>query len=165
MASETILTRTQLLPRPREEVFAFFGDALNLEAITPPWLKFRVLTPPSIIMRPGCLLDYHLQLFGVPFRWRTEIEAWEPPLRFIDRQLRGPYALWHHTHEFEETEHGTLMRDVVRYRIGWGPLGTLAGTLFVRRMLEAIFDYRAEQVDQLLNSENRRVGQSAIPLA
>jgi ligand-binding SRPBCC domain-containing protein len=85
------------LPRPRDEVFLFFAEARNLEAITPPWLKFEVLTPPPIRMRAGALIDYRIRVHGIPLRWRTEIAEWQPPHRFVDVQLRCPYTLWCHT--------------------------------------------------------------------
>src|SRR5690348_414160 len=107
------------LPRPRDAVFAFFADADNLETITPPWLRFEILTSKPITMRPGALIDYRLRIHGIPIRWQTEIAEWSPPHRFVDIQLRGPYTLWHHTHTFEEQDGGTLCRDLVRYR----PLG------------------------------------------
>jgi ligand-binding SRPBCC domain-containing protein len=142
-----VLSRTQRLPGSPEEVFPFFGEAANLEAITPPWLRFRIVTPTPIEMRPGALIEYRLRLHGLPIRWRTEIEAWEPGVRFVDRQISGPYTLWHHTHTFEpDGDGGTLMRDTVRYALPLGPLGEIAHRLFVARDLERIFDFRAQAV-------------------
>jgi ligand-binding SRPBCC domain-containing protein len=144
-----VLTREQRLPRPPEEVFAFFGDALNLEAITPPWLGFRVTTPGPIAMAPGTLIEYRLRLHGVPIRWRTTIAVWDPPHRFVDVQLSGPYRMWHHTHEFTPApgpDGGTLMRDTVRYALPLGPLGEAAHRLLVRGDLERIFDFRRAEV-------------------
>lgn len=144
------LERVQRLPRPREQVFEFFSDAGNLEAITPAFLHFRILTPRPIELRSGSLIDYRLRLFGVPFSWQTRIESFDPPDQFTDVQLRGPYARWHHRHEFWEVPGGTLMVDTVDYAIGWGPLGPMARELFVARTLERIFDYRRARVSQLL---------------
>ena len=145
-----ILEREQLLRRPLEEVFGFFADALNLEAITPPWLRFQVLTPTPIEMRTGTLIAYRMRLRGVPVSWLTRIESWEPQVRFIDTQLRGPYRLWHHTHSFEASAQGTLMRDRVRYELPLGPLGGLAHIAFVRGELERIFDYRSAKIAGML---------------
>ena len=142
--------REQLVRAPLTDVFAFFSRAHNLEELTPPFLRFEVLTPEPIRMAPGTLIDYRLRLRGVPMRWRTLIEAWEPGRMFVDRQLRGPYALWHHTHEFEPHPEGTLVRDAVRYEIPFGALGVIARALFVRRDLERVFDYRREAVVRLL---------------
>ncbi|GAC1316129.1 MAG: SRPBCC family protein [Thermoleophilaceae bacterium] len=148
------LEREQHLEGPREDVFGFFGDALNLEAITPPWLSFRVTTPRPIQMRTGALIDYRLRLHGLPIRWRTRICAWEPPRRFVDVQLSGPYLLWHHTHTFEsEPSGGTLMRDVVRYALPLGALGALAHPLLVRRDLDRIFAYRGAEVERLVTGQ------------
>lgn len=144
------LEREQLLPGAPEEVFPFFADARNLEALTPPFLGFRILTPLPIEMREGTLIDYSLSLFGAPMRWKTRIAVWEPGVRFVDEQLSGPYALWRHTHSFERRGAGTLMRDVVEYREPLGPLGTLAHHLLVARTVERIFDFRREAVDRLL---------------
>ncbi|HWC25295.1 MAG TPA: SRPBCC family protein [Solirubrobacteraceae bacterium] len=146
------IEREQRLPGSPDEVFAFFAAPRNLEAITPPLLRFRVVTPEPIAMGRGTLVRYRLRLRGVPVSWLTEITAWEPPHRFVDEQLEGPYALWRHTHSFEAAGDETLMRDLVRYRIGLGPLGLLANALLVRRDLEAIFDYRAQRVRELLAS-------------
>ena len=140
------LVRTQLVPRPRREVFAFFEDARNLEAITPATLRFRVLTPAPIDMRPGTLIDYRLSLLGVPFGWRTLIEAYQPDERFVDVQLAGPYARWHHTHTFEHAPGGTLMRDEVEYALPLGWLGDLLAGWLVRRQVEAIFDHRRQVI-------------------
>jgi len=137
------------LPRPPEEVFPFFADASNLERLTPPFLRFRILTPRPIEMRPGALIDYRLRVHGVPLGWRTRIEAWEPPHRFVDLQLRGPYRLWHHTHTFEARDGGTLCRDVVRYAVRGG---ALVDRLFVRRDVARIFAYRAEVLRDLFGA-------------
>ena len=144
------LEREQILPGMPEEVFPFFADARNLEALTPPFLGFRILTPLPIEMREGALIDYSLSLFGAPMRWKTRIAVWEPGACFVDEQLSGPYALWRHTHSFERRGAGTLMRDVVEYREPLGPLGTLAHHLFVARTVERIFDFRREAVDRHL---------------
>jgi ligand-binding SRPBCC domain-containing protein len=142
------LFRAELwLPHPRDVVFPFFADARNLEAITPPFLKFTVLTPPPIEMRVGALIDYKLRLRGFPIRWRTRITAWEPPLRFVDEQIRGPYSQWIHEHSFEERDGGTLMRDVVRYI---APGGAIVHFLFVRRDVESIFAFRRRRIAELL---------------
>ena len=144
------IQREQLVRAPLAEVFEFFARARNLEALTPPFLRFEVLTPEPIRMAPGTLIDYRLRLRGVPMHWRTLIEAWEPGRMFVDRQLRGPYRLWHHTHEFEPRPGGTLVRDVVRYEIPLGPIGTVARALFVRRDLERVFEFRRGAVTRLL---------------
>ena len=140
------LEREQLIPRSPQETFAFFAEAANLESITPPWLGFRVITPGPISMGPGALIDYRLRLHGVPVRWRTRIDDWEPGRRFTDVQLRGPYRLWHHTHTFSPHDEGTVIRDHVRYALPLGPLGRLAHAALVRRDLERIFDFRRDAV-------------------
>ena len=142
-----VLEREQRIPAPPERVFPFFEDARNLEAITPPFLGFRVTTPAPIDMRPGARIEYRLKLHGVPVRWRTRIEQFDPPHMFVDLQTSGPYRLWHHTHVFEpDGRGGTLMRDRVRYALPFGPLGELAHLAFVRRDLRRIFDFRQEKV-------------------
>ena len=142
-----VLRREQRLPGAPRDVFEFFADAHNLEAITPPWLGFRVLTPRPIDMRPGALIEYRLALHRLPLRWRTRIAVWDPPRRFVDVQIAGPYRLWHHTHDFEpDGRGGSVMRDTVRYALPAGPLGALAHRVLVRRDLAAIFDFRHEAV-------------------
>jgi len=146
-----VLKRSQVIYRSRGETFNFFSDAFNLERITPPLLRFRILTPPPIEMETGALLDYRLALFGVPFHWRTLIEEWTPAVSFVDSQVKGPYGLWRHTHTFEElSPNATLVRDRVEYRIPFGLLGRVAHLLFVRRALNKIFDYRAKMTARLL---------------
>ena len=135
------LTREQRLRGPPGEVFAFFADAFNLEAITPPWLRVRIATPHPIPMAPGTLIEYRLRLHGVPIRWLTRIEEWQPGRRFVDVQVRGPYRLWRHTHAFEpHGRDGTVVRDTVEYALPLGPAGELANRLFVARDLRTIFD-------------------------
>ena len=146
-----VLRREQRLPGAPGDVFPFFADAHNLEAITPPWLGFRVVTPAPIAMRAGALIEYRLRLHGLRLAWLTRIDEWTPGVRFVDSQLAGPYALWHHTHEFEpDGAGGTLMRDTVRYALPFGPLGEIAHRLFVARDLGAIFDFRTQQVANAL---------------
>jgi len=147
MAGVHVLEREQRVALPLQEAFAFYGDARNLERITPPWLGFEVTTPAPIEMGVGTLIEYRLRLHRVPVQWRTRIEAWEPPRRFVDAQVKGPYSLWEHTHTFEEDgPEATIIRDRVRYSIPFGPLGELAERLLVRRDLKQIFDYRREAV-------------------
>jgi ligand-binding SRPBCC domain-containing protein len=146
------LTREQILPGDPDAVFGFFADAFNLEAITPPWLRFRVVTPGPIRMARGTLIEYRLRLHGVPVRWLTRIEAWEPGVRFADVQVRGPYRSWHHTHSFEPHADGTLVRDKVRYELPLGALGRIADAAFVRRDLTRIFDFRHEEVARRLGA-------------
>ena len=134
--------QVQFIPRKRSEVFAFFEDAANLERLTPAFLHFRIVTPRPIAMQPGALIDYELRLYGVPLRWRTRIETYQPGSSFTDIQLKGPYRRWHHTHEFRDVPGGTEMRDTVEYELPLGLLGEVARGLFVRRSLERIFDYR-----------------------
>jgi ligand-binding SRPBCC domain-containing protein len=150
-----VLERAQRLTVPVEEVFAFYADARNLEAITPPWLGFRVITPGRIEMAPGTLIEYRLRLHGIPVRWLTRITEWVPGRSFVDEQVRGPYSLWHHTHTFEPDGAGTIIRDRVRYRLPLGPLGALAHLALVRRDLARIFAYRQTAVERVL------VGRSA----
>lgn len=127
------------LPTPLEEVFDFFSEAKNLERLTPPWLRFEILTEGPIAMATGTVIDYRIRWRGIPLRWRTEIEVWEPPHRFVDLQIRGPYRLWRHEHLFIEQDNGTAVVDRVEY----APLGgALAQRLMVARDVERVFAYR-----------------------
>jgi ligand-binding SRPBCC domain-containing protein len=140
------LARSSWIARPIAEVFAFFSDASNLEAITPPFLRFRIITPAPIEMREGTRIDYALSLWGLPVRWRTLITCFEPNRRFVDEQEAGPYAYWHHLHEFVAEGEGTRMTDELTYRLPFGTLGALAHPLWVERQLAAIFDYREQAI-------------------
>lgn len=150
MARTFHLERVQLVRRPLEDVFAFFSQARNLEAITPDFLSFEVLTPEPIVMQPGTLIDYRLRLFGIPFQWQSRIEAFEPMRRFTDVQTRGPYRRWEHHHEFYAVPDGTLCVDRIDYELPLGPLGSVARALFVNRSLEQIFDFRRQRIRELL---------------
>jgi len=142
-----LLERSQRVEVPIDRAFAFYADEHNLEPLTPPWLHFEVMTPRPIEMGADTLLEYRLRLHGVPIRWRTRIDSWEPPTRFTDFQEKGPYKLWEHTHSFEpDGEAATVIHDRVRYAIPFGPLGSLAHALFVRRDLERIFDFRRDAI-------------------
>jgi ligand-binding SRPBCC domain-containing protein len=131
------------LPSSLDTVFPFFADAGNLEILTPPWLRFEILTPRPIPMRAGTLIDYRLRLHGIPLRWRSEITAWEPPHRFVDEQRRGPYRKWVHEHTFAERDGGCEVRDFVRYAV---PGGRLADFMFVRQDVRRIFEYRSRKL-------------------
>jgi ligand-binding SRPBCC domain-containing protein len=138
-----------------DDAFAFFADASNLEAITPPWLRFRLITPGPIRMAPGARIEYRLRLHLVPIRWVSEITVWEPGRRFVDVQLRGPYELWEHIHTFEPAAAGTMICDRVRYALPYGPLGEAAHLAFVRRDLARIFEFRRQAVARQLEGANR----------
>ena len=139
------------LPLPPEELFPFFADAGNLDAITPKWLNFRITTPQPVEMRAGALIDYRLRVRGMPLRWRTLIREWNPPHHFVDEQLRGPYRQWIHRHTFEPQNGGTLARDIVHYAV---PFDFIAHPLFVRRDIERIFAYRQEALRKKFGSES-----------
>jgi ligand-binding SRPBCC domain-containing protein len=127
------------LPCPRERLFEFFSEAANLERITPPWLHFHVLTPQPIEIKEGTVIDYQLRIHGIPLRWRTLISVWEPPHRFVDEQLKGPYRQWIHEHTFKEARGGTLCTDEVKYAVLGG---AIVNELLVKRDVATIFEYR-----------------------
>jgi ligand-binding SRPBCC domain-containing protein len=140
------LESSQFLPQPRDRVFDFFADAFQLETLTPSWLEFSVLTPSPIEINQGTTIDYRLKLHGVPIRWQSVISAWEPPLRFVDRQTRGPYRRWNHEHVFQSVPGGTLCLDRVDYDvIGGRPVHTL----FVRPDLLKIFTFRQRKLREI----------------
>jgi ligand-binding SRPBCC domain-containing protein len=143
------LETAQFLPYPRDQVFGLFSDASQLESLTPAWLHFSVITASPIQIGAGVLIDYRLRVRGIPIRWQSRISVWEPPFRFVDEQMRGPYRYWHHEHIFETTNGGTLCRDIVDYAV-YG--GTLINTLFVRRDLIKIFAYRREKLAEMFPS-------------
>jgi ligand-binding SRPBCC domain-containing protein len=144
-----VLRTSMSVPLEREEVFAFFAEAANLERITPPELRFRILTPRPIAMGEGALIDYGLRLYWVPLRWRARIVRWRPPDGFVDEQVHGPYRVWEHTHRFREDGGGTVVEDVVRYELPFAPLGEVFHPL-VRLQLERIFRFRRSAVRSCL---------------
>ncbi len=151
-----LLERSQRVEVPVDQAFAFYGDERNLEPLTPPWLHFEVTTPRPIVMAAGTLLEYRLRLHGIPIHWQTRIDTWDAPTRFTDFQEEGPYKLWEHAHTFEpDGETATIIHDRVRYAIPFGPLGSLAHVLFVRRDLERIFDFRRDAVAARLGTPGR----------
>ena len=161
MSRVHVLAREQVVPRAPEDAFKFFADAFALARITPPWLDFQVITPAPLEMAEGTLIEYALRLRRVPIKWLTRIEVWEPPLRFVDVQLRGPYRLWEHTHSFVPRGAGTAIVDRVRYGLPLGPLGELARIAIVDRDLERIFDYRREAISELLGDPSSARSQAA----
>lgn len=144
------LQRSQLIRAPLAKTFEFFARPSNLEALTPDFLRFRILTPMPVTMGVGTRIEYALSLYRVPFRWRTLITQWTPCIGFVDEQEAGPYAYWRHTHEFESQGDHTLVKDIVEYREPLGALGQIAHVGFVDRSLTKIFDFRREQTKHLL---------------
>lgn len=148
------IEREMCLARPRPEVFEFFSDAGNLEELTPDFLRFEIVKPsPSegpIEMAAGRLIDYRLRVRGVPIRWRSVIRVWEPPVRFVDEQVRGPYRTWYHEHLFEERDGGTAVIDRVDYAVPGGPgLERLVHRFLVGPDVRNIFDYRQERLEEI----------------
>ena len=156
---KTFDLRTSLwLPKPLSDVFPFFADAANLEALTPPWVNFKILTKPPIRMHEGAKIDYTIRVRGLPLRWQTEITVWEPPNRFVDEQIRGPYSRWVHEHRFREEDGKTLCEDHVNY----APIGgSLMNWLFVGRDVERIFAYRQERMAAIFGRVEQEGRQAA----
>ena len=152
----------QYINKPLEVVFEFFSKPENLEMITPKSLSFNILTPTPIKMEKGSLIDYTIRLFGIPIHWRTLISDYEPPFRFVDQQIKGPYTFWHHTHTFKLVEGGVEIIDEVKYSLPLGWLGTLAHSIWVRKDLEKIFEYRKTVIQHYFDTTNisneRKVG-------
>ncbi len=144
-----VLGARLFLPLAPEEVFPFFADARNLERITPPWLRFEILTPLPVIMRIGARIEYRLRLHGLPIRWLTEITAWDPPHRFVDEQRRGPYRTWVHTHTFNESGGGCEIWDDVKYSVLGG---NLVNSFFVKYDVRRIFEYRAQALTEIFQA-------------
>jgi len=147
---DQIFEARQEIHRPLEEVFEFFASEKNLERITPPWLNFKVVSMTTPEITDGTRINYTLKIHGIPVRWQSVIEEWIPNQRFVDRQAKGPYALWHHTHQFQRTANGTLMTDTVRYRLPLGGLGNFVAGRWVAKDIKQIFDYRAKVITTLL---------------
>ena len=149
MSKLRIISRETSVNKPIEEVFSFFTKAENLNIITPPELKFKITTPLPIDMKKGTLIDYKIKLNGIPFKWKTEITDWSPPYRFVDTQLRGPYRIWIHEHEFESHDSKTIVKDTVSYLPPGWVLEPVIHRLAVKKKLEHIFDYRMEKIKSI----------------
>jgi ligand-binding SRPBCC domain-containing protein len=148
MADHVLETRVWL-GRPRPDVFAFFADPANLRHLTPPSLRVRLRTP-APVMAAGAVLDYELRWLGIPLAWRAFVREYDPPYRFLDVQVRGPYARWEHRHRFLEEGGGTVVEDRVVYRLPLGPAGRALHALLVGRQLRAAWDYRTRKLGELL---------------
>jgi ligand-binding SRPBCC domain-containing protein len=144
------LETEQWIARTPEELFGFFGDATNLEQLTPPWLHFHIESLPDE-MHKGARIQYRLRLHGIPLHWHSEITAWEPPLRFVDTQIRGPYRSWVHEHRFECLDGGTLMRDRVTYAVSGG---ALIHRFLVAPDLERIFQFRKSRLNSIFGGSH-----------
>jgi ligand-binding SRPBCC domain-containing protein len=143
------LLHEQLVRRPLEEVFEFFARAENLETLTPEWLNFKIDTIKPEPVQKGTLINYKLRVRGLPLRWTSEIQEWNPPTSFVDLQTRGPYKLWHHTHRFIAEGNNTRIIDEVLYALPFGPLGRIAHALMVKSDVEKIFNYRELKIREL----------------
>lgn len=143
------LAKSVWVPRPIDEVFDFFGNAANLELMTPPWLAFKILTPQPIVMRPGTTINYRISLRGLPMRWQSEITVWKPPFEFVDEQVKGPYRRWHHRHTFESRDGGTVVGDEVDYDV-FG--GALIHRFLVEGDLRKIFAFREKTLQRLFHN-------------
>ncbi|MFN0118071.1 MAG: SRPBCC family protein [Elusimicrobiota bacterium] len=149
------LHHTQLIKKSLPDVFSFFENPANLAKITPPELGFKILTPTPIQMGKGSLIDYTVCVMRFPIRWTSLISEYEPPHKFVDVQLKGPYSFWHHTHLFEEHPEGTLIKDIVHYCLPFGLVGNLLHGLFVKRQLHGIFAYREKVISDFFEKEYR----------
>ena len=147
-----IFRAEQFVPRPLAEVFSFFSKAENLEKLTPPWMHFQILSVDPTPVQKGTLIRYALRWRIFPIRWTTEITDWEPPHRFVDLQLKGPYKLWHHEHRFIAEGNGTRITDEVQYLLPFGVLGTIAHAIKVKNDVNTIFAYRTEAVNRLFGT-------------
>lgn len=150
MSREYRLTCQLWIPLPLEKVFPFFADVRNLARITPPWLNFTIRTPGDIVMGDGVRIEYTINWFRMPIRWKTRISMYNPPRQFRDEQIQGPYVKWVHTHRFWPEDHGTVIFDEVLYRLPMEFLGSVAHRLIVRRQLIEIFNFRQHVIPELL---------------
>lgn len=147
--ADHVLQSRLWLARPRPDVFAFLADPANLARVMPPWLGVRLLTP-NVRMEAGAVLDFRVAWLGVPLSWRLFVREWDPPYRFVDVQVNGPYARWEHRHRLLEEGEGTWIEDRVTYRLPAGLLGRAAHGLLVGRQLRAAWAYRRERLIALL---------------
>ena len=142
----------QFIDLPINDVFSFFSKPENLSLITPPRLKFNILTPLPIKMKEGQLIDYSLSImYCIKLRWRTLITDYNQPYQFIDQQIKGPYSLWHHTHTFKEKDNGTIIEDEVVYAIPFGIIGRLIHAIYIKYDVQSIFKYRHKILNDIFS--------------
>ena len=141
------IERTQRIPAPLTDVFAFFSNPANLARITPSWLAFRIHGPTPAELSEGARLEYRIRWSAFTIPWVTRITKWNAPHEFVDVQEKGPYGAWIHTHRFSERGGHVVMEDHVDYSLPFGPLGRLVHRLRVRRQLEEIFDFRRRAIE------------------
>jgi len=146
------LSKSITVPVKLDEVFSFFTYAGNLEKITPPELNFVIATKQPFEIKKETLIEYRLKLFGLKFSWKTIISEWDPPNRFVDEQLKGPYRYWQHIHNFYEVNGGTIIEDEVNYKLPFFPFGEIAYP-FVRLQIKRIFNYRETVIRQTFISD------------
>lgn len=159
------LTCELLSTLPIHDVFAFFEDPRNLAKITPPWLRFTVTSDGDLEMRDGLMIEYEIRWMNFPMKWKSLTVEYQPPVRFADQQLEGPYARWHHHHDFEAIEGGTIIRDTVNYALPFGILGRLAHAAVVKRQLLAIFRYRQKALASMLPGNITPIQEPVIQVA
>ncbi|MEE4311404.1 MAG: SRPBCC family protein [candidate division KSB1 bacterium] len=150
-----ILETETILDMPLDEVFPFFADAHNLNRVTPPWLNFEIISDRDIEMQVGTQVQYRLKLHSIPVRWQSEITEWDPPYKFTDTQIQGPYRLWIHEHIFASEADKTIMRDRVTYAVPGRIFAQLIHSVFVKRDLDRIFSYREEVFKRIFSAGNR----------
>lgn len=148
------LVKSQFIEKPINEVFSFFEKPENLQEITPPYLNFKIITPSPIKMEVGQVISYKIKLRGIPIKWNSLISSYDPPNSFIDQQIKGPYAIWHHTHRFKEQDGGTLIEDEVKYAIPFSILGRILNYIFIKNDLKKIFLYREEKIGLIFKNDN-----------
>jgi ligand-binding SRPBCC domain-containing protein len=151
MSRTYIFEQETIIGNPLNEVFQFFSNAENLAKITPDNLKFQIKSPLPIKMEAGTLIDYQIKIYNIPFHWRTKITVWDPPVRFVDVQLTGPYKMWIHEHSFEELGGSTKMSDKIQYQVPGGLFAPLVHRLRVKKDVENIFKFREKIIKQIFS--------------
>ena len=145
--------RSQFIDKPRDVVFSFFSKPENLEYITPPYLHFKIMNTLPVSMKEGQIINYKLRIRGISIKWSSLIKSYSPPFNFIDEQIKGPYSVWHHTHEFIEEKNGTRIIDNIIYKIPLGFIGKLINHFWVAKDLEKIFNYRQDKVNEFFKNK------------
>ena len=148
----TMLHTSQWLPGALPEIFDFFSRPENLQKLTPPHMSFHILTPPPIVMQEELKLDYKLKVHGLPLRWTSLISKWNPPHSFTDKQIKGPYREWTHTHSFSEEGEGTLVEDHIVFKV---PGGRLVEKLVVQKDLASVFSYRHQMLEKIFGTADK----------